>query len=162
MHRVAPVIAEKRLGGRAYAQPFRQLLRAADRYPCALWREALNVILFLLKQALGYEHGHGYVFVSALLEHPVELLLYILPNGVAVWAQDEKSFNAGVIDQLRLCAYVGEPLGEVLLHIGYLLNFFILCHCYSPYYYNNQYILSNKAELVNTFYRHSVNTKILT
>ena len=128
MHRVTPVVAEKRLGGRTDAQSLRQLLRAADRYPCALGREALNVILFLLKQALGDEHGHGYVFMSALLEHSVELLLYIFPNGIAVRTQDEKPLNAGVIDKLRLCAYVGEPLGEILLHIGYLFNFFVLCH----------------------------------
>ena len=95
------------------------------------------MIFFLLKQAFGDEHGHGNILVSALFEHPVKLLLYILPNGIAVWTQDEKSLNAGVIDELRLCAHIGEPLGEVLLHIGYLFNFFILSH------YNISLIINN-------------------
>ena len=76
--------------------------------------------------------------MSAFLEHAVKLLLYILPNGVAVWAQDEKSLDAGVVDKLRLCAHIGEPLGKVLLHIGYLFNFFILSH------YNFSLILITK------------------
>ena len=125
---MTPVIAEKRFGGRTDAQSLGQLLRAADSDPCALGRKALDVIFFFLKQAFGNEHGHGNILMSALFEHPVKLLLYILPNGIAVWAQDEKSLNAGVIDKLRLGANIGEPLGEILLHISYLFNFFILCH----------------------------------
>ena len=151
VHRVTPVIAEKRLGGRANAQPLRQLLRAADGDPCAFGGKALDVILFLLKQTLGDEHGHGDVLVPAVLEHAVKLLLYILPNGVAVWTQDEKPLNAGVIDELRLCAHIGEPLGEVLLHIGYLFNFFILSHYNISLIINNQTILSKEAELVNRY-----------
>ena len=127
------MIAEQRLGGGADAQALRQLLAAADRDPCALRRKALDVILFLLQQAFGDEHGHGHVLVTVCLEHPVKLLLNIFPNGVTVRAQNEKSLYPGVIDKLRLGAYVGKPLGKILLHIGYLFNLLFLCHSLSPF-----------------------------
>ena len=41
-----------------------KLLTAADSDPCALGREALNMVLLLLKEALGDEQGHGHVFMS--------------------------------------------------------------------------------------------------
>ena len=100
------------------------------------------MILFLLKQAFGDEHGHGNILMSALFEHPVKLLLYILPNGIAVRSKDQKALNAGIIDKLRLGANIGEPLGEILLHVSYLFNFFILCH------YDFSFILITKL-----FYR---------
>ena len=86
------------------------------------------MILLLLQKALGNEHGHRNILMAVLLEFLIENRLNVLPNGIAVWAQDEKSLNAGVIDKLRLGANIGEPLGEILLHVSYLFNFFILCH----------------------------------
>ena len=129
---MAPMVAEKRLGGRADAQALGQLLGAADRDPRALGGKALDVVLFLLQQAFRDEHRHRDVLVAAVLEHPVKLLLNILPNGIAVRTQDEQSLYAGIIDELRLGANVGEPLGKVLLHIGYLFNFLLFRHCFSP------------------------------
>ena len=125
---VAPVLAEQRLAGGADAQPLGQLLAAADGDPRALGREALNVVFFLLKQALGDEQRHGDVLVSRGLELPVQLGLDVFPNRIAVGAQDEKALYPGVVDQLGLEAHVGEPLGKVLLHIGYALDFFVLRH----------------------------------
>ena len=91
------------------------------------------MVLFLLKKALGDQHGHGHVLVAVALEHPVKDLLNILPDSVAVGAEDEQALYPGVIDQLRLGAYVGEPLGKVDLHIGYLFYLFVFCHIYSPF-----------------------------
>ena len=125
---MAPVLAEQRLAGGADAQPLGQLLAAADGDPRALGREALNVVFFLLKQALGDEQRHGDVLVSRGLELPVQLGLDVFPNRIAVVAQDEKALYPGVVDQLGLEAHVGEPLGKVLLHIGYALDFFVLRH----------------------------------
>ena len=133
MYHMAPVIAEQRLRGRADAQTLRQLLAAADRDPRALRREALDVILFLLQQALRDEHGHGDVGVPVALEHAVEDLLDILPNRVAVGAHDVAALDSGIIDKLRLGAHVGEPLGEVLLHVGYLFYLLVFRHIFSPF-----------------------------
>ncbi len=59
MYDIPTVLAEQRLGGGTYAQLLGQLLAAAHRNPGALGGEALYVVLLLLEQALGYEHGHG-------------------------------------------------------------------------------------------------------
>ena len=66
--------------------------------------------------------------MSRRLELPVQLGLDIFPNGIAVGPHDEEALHAGVVNQLRLEAHVGEPLGEVLLHIGYALDFLVLGH----------------------------------
>ena len=125
---MAPVLAEERLGRRAHAQALRQLLAAAHRDPRALGREALNVVLLLLQQALGDQHRHGHVLVSGRLELAVEHLLDVLPDGVAIRAQDEQALDIGIVHQLRLGAHVGEPLGEVDFHIGDLLDLLFFGH----------------------------------
>ena len=128
VHDVAPVLAKERLGRRAHAQALRQLLAAAHRDPRALGREALDVILLLLQQALGDQHRHGHVLVPGRLELAVEDLLDVLPDGVAIRAQDEQTLDAGIIHELRLDAHVGEPLGEVNFHIGDLLDLLFFGH----------------------------------
>ena len=128
VHDVAPVLAEERLGRRAHAQALRQLLAAAHRDPRALGREALDVVLLLLQQALGDQHRHGHVLVTGRLELAVEYLLDVLPDGVAIRAQDEQALDIGIVHQLRLGAHVGEPLGEVHFHIGDLLDLLIFGH----------------------------------
>ena len=62
------------------------------------------------------------------LEHTVKNLLNVFPNRVTVGAQNEAALYTGVIDQLCLGTHVGEPLGKIDLHIGYLFYSFVLCH----------------------------------
>ena len=118
MHDVAPVLAEERLGRRAHTQALRQLFAAAHRDPRALGREALDVVLLLLQQALGDQHRHGHVLVAGRLELAVEYLLDVLPDGVAIRAHDEQALDIGIVHELRLDAHVGEPLGLSLIHIS--------------------------------------------
>ena len=93
------------------------------------------MVPLLLEQALGNEHREIDVFMAGPLELRVQAVLDILPNGVAVGAVNEHALDAGVVDELRLPADVGEPLGEVHLHIGDLLHLFlILCHRFSILY----------------------------
>ena len=162
VHDVAPVLAEERLGRRAHTQALRQFLAAAHGDPRALGREALDVVLLLLQQALGDQHRHGHVLVTGRLELPVEHLLDVLPDGVAVGAQNEQALDVGIIHKLRLGAHVGEPLGEIHFHIGDLLDLFFFGHKRnSPLYaardtrtaviYNvlcNFYILCNRPPFV--------------
>ena len=63
---MAPVIAEQRLARGPYAESFGKLLRTAVGNPGALRREALDMVLFLLQQALRDQHGHRDVLVSRL------------------------------------------------------------------------------------------------
>ena len=128
MNNVAPMIAEQRLRRRTDAQTLRKLLTAADRNPCALRGEALNMILFFLKKAFGNKHRHGDVLMPVALEHTVKNLLNVFPDRVTVGAQNEAALYSGIIDELSLGAHVGEPLRKVDLHIGYLFYSFVLCH----------------------------------
>ena len=130
------VLAEQGLGGGADAVPLLQLLTAAVGHPGALGGEALHVILLLLEQALGDQHGQIHVLMPGLLELLVQNLLEILPDGVAVGAEDEHTLDGGVVNQLRLPAHVGKPLGEVHLHVGDLLHLLlVLCHVYSQSFF---------------------------
>ena len=134
---VLVVLAEQGLAGGADAVALLQLLTAAAGDPGALGGEALHVVLLLLQQALGDEHGHGHILVSGGLELPVQLPLHVLPDGEAVGAVDEHTLDAGVVDELRLFAHVGEPLGEVHVPGGDGVHLsLILCHsCPSPVIY---------------------------
>ena len=60
-------------------------------YPCNLRCKALYVILFLLEQALRNEHWHVYILYSCLFEHCIEILLYILPDGITIGFKDHAS-----------------------------------------------------------------------
>ena len=74
------------------------------------------MVFFLLQQALRNEHGHIDILVTGRLEHAVENMLDIFPNGVAVGSNNHTAANAAVIDQLRLFDHIGVPLGKIVLH----------------------------------------------
>ena len=128
MDDMAPMVAEQRLRGGADAKPLGQLLAAAHGDPRALRREALHMVLLPLQQTLRNEQGHGHVAVAGGLKLGVQHAHDVLPDGVAVGAQDEAALHAGIIHQLRLGAHVGEPLGKIHLHIGDLFDFLFFGH----------------------------------
>ena len=87
------------------------------------------MIFFLLQQALGDEHGHRHVFVAGGLELPVQLLLHIFPDGVAIGAVDEHALDAGIVNELRLLAHIGKPLCKINVPGGDGVHLsLILCH----------------------------------
>ena len=123
---VLVVLAEQGLRGGTDAVALLQLLAAAVGDPGALGGEALHVVLLLLEQGLGNEHGQVHVLVPCLLELLIQFVLDVFPNGVAIGAVDEHSLDGGVVDQLCLPAHVGVPLGKVHLHIGDLLHLLLV------------------------------------
>jgi hypothetical protein len=127
------VLAKQHLGGGADAIALLQLFAAAMGHPGALGRKAVHVVLLLLKQGLWDEHGQIDVLMPCRFEHGVQLMLDVFPNGVAIGAIDEHAFDGGVVNQLRLFAHVGIPLGKVHLHVGDLLHllFVVLSHIIS-------------------------------
>ena len=87
------VIAEQGLGGRPYAKPLLELLRASVGDPGHLGSKALHVILLLLKQTFSDEYGHVAVLHSCLLESAVQFLLYIFPDRIARRLDDHAALD---------------------------------------------------------------------
>ena len=129
---ICVMLAEQGLGGGADAVALLQLVGPAAGHPGALRGKALHVVLLLLKQGLGDEHGQVHVLMAGLLELRVQDVLDVFPDGVAIGPVDEHALDAGIVDELGLFAHVGEPLGEVHLHVGDLLHLLlVLCHSHS-------------------------------
>ena len=120
------VLTEQGFRGGTDAVALLQLLAAAVGDPGALRGKALHMVLLLLEQGLGDQHGQIHVLVAGLLEPTVHLPLDVLPDGIAIGAVDEHALDGGVVDQFRLLAHVGVPLGEVHLHVGDLLHLLLL------------------------------------
>ena len=132
---VAEMLAEECFGCGANDQSLGELILTANGNDSTFGSEALNVILFLLQKRFGNEHGHINVLVTECLEARVEILLNVLPNSVAVGAEDHAALNAGVVSQLGFFYYVCVPLTEIHVHRCDLVNhfFIILCHNTKPH-----------------------------
>ena len=122
------VIAEQSLGGGTDGVPLLQLLAAAHGHPGALRGKALHMILLLLQQAFRDQHGHVNILHAHLLKLPIQNMLDVLPDGIAIGTVYENTLDGRIIDKLRLLAHIGEPLGEVHFHICDLFDLFLFCH----------------------------------
>ena len=116
MNDVCIVLTEKSLRRGSDAKSFLELFIAAVGYPRNLGSEALNVILFLFKQALGNEHRHTYILVTGCLEHTVHNVLNVFPYCIAVGSDDHTALNACILTKLSLFYNVGIPFCEILVH----------------------------------------------
>ena len=129
-----PVVTEHGLGGGTEGKALFQRFAAAHGNPGNLGRKAVDQFAFLFQKALGNQHGHGHVDMAGGLKGGVQGLLHVLPEGIAVGAQNGKTLDRGILDQLGFAADVGIPLGEIGLHIGNLFYFFLFSHKYSPFF----------------------------
>ena len=140
LHRQIPVglndlgemIAKQCLGGGTDAHSLFQLFIAAHGNPGTLGRKAFYMVFFLLQQAFRNQHGHIDILHAHLFEFGIHDALDVFPDCIAIGAIDEYALDGGIVNELRLFAHIGVPLGEVHLHIGDLLYFFILCHDFHP------------------------------
>ena len=90
--------------------------------------------IFLLLEGIRTSGVHIYVFNAAILEARIENLLNVLPDGVAVRANDHTALYAGVINEVGLLYDVRVPFCKILVHRGNLLNkFFVVCHFRCPF-----------------------------
>ncbi len=73
--------------------------------------------------------------MTRFLKSLIKLALYVFPNGVTVRAYHHSAFYRSVVYELCFQNYVGVPLGEVLVNIGYFFYEFVsLCHTvYAPF-----------------------------
>jgi len=125
---VGIMFAEERLRSRADSAAVLQLLTAAHGDPCYLGGKSVDQLAFLFQKALRDQHGHCHVLMAGFLEFAVHDPLHILPDGVAIGAQDGKALDGGVLHQLGLPAHVRIPLRKIDLHVGDLLHLFLFCH----------------------------------
>ena len=131
MNNILEMLTEKGLGSGTDAVALLQLIGAAHGNPGTLRGKALYMILFLLQKGLRDQHGHVYILMTCLLELVVQNLLYILPDRISVRSVYKHTSGECIVDQFRLDAHIGEPLGEIHVHIGDFFNFFhiVFCHC---------------------------------
>ena len=144
LQNAGPVVAEHRLGGRTERKALLELFAAAHRDPRHLGREAVDQLALLFQQALRDQDGHRHVLMAGLFELGVHDALDVLPDRVAVRAQDRKALDRRILDQLGLAADIGVPLGKIDLHIGDLFHFFLFRHNVSflPENFSYQYFHS--------------------
>ena len=86
-----------------------------------LGREALDVLRFLLQEALRDEQREVRVARAGLLDAAIELVAQSLPNRKTVRTKHDASAHRRVIRQLRAQADVVVPRGEILAARRYLL-----------------------------------------
>ncbi len=110
------MLTKQRFRGRTDAKPFLKLFAAAVSDPGNLRSKAFNVVFFLLKEAFRNEHRHIDVLVTGILEHSVKDALNVLPNCIAVRADNHAALYARIFNKLRLFNDIGIPFGKVLFH----------------------------------------------
>jgi hypothetical protein len=60
--------------------------------------------------------------MAAFLEHPVELIAHVFPNGKAVGPDDHAAPHGRVVGQLGLFHDIEVPLGIIFPSTGYFLG----------------------------------------
>lgn len=98
-----------------------QRLQTTMCHPCYLRCESLNMILFLLEQALRDEQRHIYVLYTGLFKTAVKLLVDVLPDCVTCRFDDHAAFDRRIVNQLCFLNNIGVPLCKIFLHRGDLL-----------------------------------------
>ena len=111
---VAVGIPDDRFGRRPHNQRLFQLLPAGVRHDRHFGSEAFDVLGFLLQKALGNEHREIGVLMSGFLEHAVERLLHLFPDGIAVGTNDHAALDGRVVGQFSGGNNVGVPAGIVV------------------------------------------------
>ena len=122
------MVAEHGLGGGAEGQALFQLLTAAHGDPGNFRSKAIDKLPFLLQKALRDQNGHRNIDMAGFLKLGVHDILHVFPDGIAIGAQNGKTLDRGILDELCLAADIGIPLGKIGFHIGDLFYFFLFRH----------------------------------
>ena len=109
-------IAEQRLGCRTHAHSLLQGLQAAVCHPRNLGSKALHMILLLLEQGLGNEHGKIYILYACLLEPCIQLLLDQLPDRITCGLDNHAALDGRIVAKLCLSHNICVPLREIYIH----------------------------------------------
>ena len=102
------------------------VLQAVVRHHGALLGEALDVVGLLREERLGNEEREIGVLMSRLLEHPIQRIVHLLPDGIAVGFDDHTSAYGRVFGQPGLHDQVVVPLRVVLVRLRESLSSFAI------------------------------------
>lgn len=102
LHPLGIHFTDDRLGRGAHDQRLVQLFAARMRDDGDFGREPLHVLRLPLQIALGDQHGEIGVFDALRPKALIHLSLYILPDPIAVRANDHRSLDGAVVDELGL------------------------------------------------------------
>ena len=129
LHPLGVHVADDGLGSRAHDELLFKLRIADMRDKRDLGREAFHVLRLLHEVAQGDEHREIGILVPCRFETAVEFLLDVLPDLVAVRADDHRALDGAVVHQLRLQDDVGVPLRKIFGHVRDLFyEFVVLLH----------------------------------
>ena len=102
------------------------VLQAVVRHHGALLGKALDMVRLLREEGLGDEQREIGVLMPRILEHLVQRVVHLLPNGIAVGFDDHTSAYGRVFGQPGLHDQVVVPLRVVLVRLREVFEF--LCH----------------------------------
>ena len=108
------------------ALAFGIVLQAVVRHHGALLGKALDMVRLLREEGLGDEQREIGVLMPRILEHLVQRVVHLLPNGIAVGFDDHTSAYGRVFGQPGLHDQVVVPLRVVLVRLREVFEF--LCH----------------------------------
>ena len=108
------------------------VLQAIVRHHGALLGEALDVVGLLREERLGNEEREIGVLMSRLLEHPIQRIVHLLPDGIAVGFDDHAPADGRIFRQSGLDHQIVVPLRVVLVGFGEVFEF--LSHNLSWFY----------------------------
>ena len=97
--------------------------QAVVRHHGALFRESRHMFGLTAEEGLGDEQGEVGILVTGFLEHAVQDMLHLFPDGVSVRLDDHAAAHGGLFRKVGLHHEIVVPLGVVLGPFRYLF-----CH----------------------------------
>ena len=121
-------ITEQGLRSGAHTHPLLKGLQPSVGHPGHLRRKAFHMILLLLEQGFGNEHGKVHVLHPGLLETGIQLLLDQLPDPIPRRLDHHTPLYGSIVDQLCLLHHIRVPLGKIHVHGCDLFHHLFVCH----------------------------------
>ena len=94
---------------------FGQFTLTTFSHPGDLWREALNMILLLVKRCFRHKHWEVTVLNTELFDSSIEELCNLLPNVESIRSEDVASWNFVVLNHLGFRDHLRIPFAKIRL-----------------------------------------------
>ncbi len=125
-------VVDNRLGRGADDKLLLELLPPRMRHDRELGREPFDVLRLPAKESLGDQEREIRVLVPRFLQHPVQRLLYELPDRVAPGTDHHAPLDGGIIGHLGRGDHVRVPARKILAAGGDFDFYFLWVVCAHP------------------------------